>query len=392
MANLFQTPELISKLLAIHVENSLVLGKLANKDFKDTFLNQKTGGSIEYDKPTKFLVQDGADITSTFQDITDSTGTINVNQRKHVAFKIPSQDLTLSAERLTEKYFKPMSIQLANKIDDVGAALYDGIYNVAGTAGTTPATFSAVAAAGKVLTKFAVPDRGRVAIVDPEAEYDIPNGLSSILQPNIVDGIIKEAHVGRVAKFDIFGDQNIKQHTAGDWAGTVLVAGASQTGTSLNLDGFTNSGAAQLKKGDVFSLALVNSVNPVSRADNAVVQTFTLTADATVTAGAATVLISPAITVTGVGQTVSVGPLDNAVVGKVPSHRANIAMHRDAMQLVTVPLVVPEDAMGGFSVKDGIGIRWIKWYDGKTDDQFYRMDVLFGWVLQYPEFAVRLMG
>jgi hypothetical protein len=84
--------------------------------------------------------------------------------------------------------------------------------------------------------------------------------------------------------------------------GTVLVNGGSQTGTSLTVDGLTEAPQA----GDTFTIAGVELV-------------YTVTADATVSSGAATLTISPAL---------DTSPADNAALTFLASDRTAGNKHR----------------------------------------------------------------
>lgn len=86
--------------------------------------------------------------------------------------------------------------------------------------------------------------------------------------------------------------------------GTVLVNGGSQTGTSLTVDGLT----AAPQAGDTFTIAGVELV-------------YTVTADATVSSGAATLTISPAL---------DTSPADNAALTFLASDRTAGNKHRFA--------------------------------------------------------------
>lgn len=86
--------------------------------------------------------------------------------------------------------------------------------------------------------------------------------------------------------------------------GTVLIAGGSQTGTSLVVDGLTSAP----QQGDTFSIAGVELI-------------YTVTADATVSSGSATLAISPAL---------ASSPADNAAITFLSSDRTGGNKHRFA--------------------------------------------------------------
>lgn len=91
--------------------------------------------------------------------------------------------------------------------------------------------------------------------------------------------------------------------------GTPLVNGASQTGTSLDIDGLTSAPQA----GDVFKIAGVDLV-------------YTVTTDATVTSGAATLAINPAL---------DSSPADNAVITFLSTSRDGATRTRFAKYNLT---------------------------------------------------------
>jgi hypothetical protein len=221
-----------------------------------------------------------------------------------------------------------------------------------------------------------------------------------------VEDMIRKGYLNTIAGLDIFGDQNVKRHTKGTATGTPLVNGAAQNVTyasrtnganlwtsSLITDGWSNSITA-LKDGDIFTIAGVNSVNPISKDDTGNLQQFTVVGDtASDGTGNATITVSPPIISSGVFQTVSAAPADNAAITVVASHSANIAFHKNAFALVTVPLELPDSA--GFKAREsynGLSVRVVKDYDIDADEEIIRLDILYGVKAVDPRLAVRLLG
>lgn len=399
MANTILTPTVIAKEAALQTVNNMVMGNLVHRDFKNEFV--KIGASVQYRRPVKFTVNDGADITSAIQDVTEYKDTITIDQRKNVAFEIPTQDLTLSIEEISERYIKPASIRLANQIDAAGAALYKNVYNCEGTAGTTPNTFALLGAPSKKLNMFAVPMENRNMILDPAAHFQAADVMKGLYNPQMVADAWRSNSIGKIAGMDTFMDQNVKYHTKGVGTGTPLVNGtiAAATGNpdtpfSMATDGWTNSVTGIVKAGDILTFAGCNSVNPISGEDTGELQQFVVTADADsgASTGPSNILILPAPIISGAYRTVVAMPANDAVITLTASHRANLAFNKNAFALVTVPIEVPDSATGAAITYKNVSIRYIKWYDGRTDKQIYRLDILYGWKCIYPEFAVRLRG
>lgn len=404
MANAIITPSIIAKEAIMQLENNLVMGNNVHREYKKEFVN--VGDTVNVRMPVDFTVTDGA--TRSNQDVVEKNSNVVVDQRKHVSWKFTTQDMTLSIEEYSERYIKPAMIRLANTVDASLCNLYKKVYHSAGTAGTTPATFAALAAAAQKMDEVGVPDDGqRKLVLNPAAHWSLADGLKGVYNQKRVEEFIGRGYLGQIANFNIFGDQNIKAHTKGTATGTPLVNGGSQAVTyasltsgssfwqsSLVTDGWTNSVTGILKAGDVFTIAGVYAVNPISKESTGALQQFTVLADANSDgSGNATLTVSPPIISSGVHQTVNATPGDNAAITVVNSHAANMAFHKNAFALVMCPLELPDSA--GFKAREthnGMSVRVVKDYDIDADEEIIRLDILYGVKAVDPRLAVRLLG
>jgi hypothetical protein len=397
MANTIITPTVIAKEALMQLENSLVMGKRVHRDYKKEFV--KVGSTVSIRKPVKFVASTGA--TRVNQDVTEATTSIVIDQQKHVSWNFSSVDLTLSIAEYSERYIKPAMIALGNAVDSSLCDLYKDVFMAAGTAGTTPATFAALGAAGQKLDDGAVPRDSRSIVMNPAATWSMADALKTLNNPEMVEDFVRSAKLGKVAGFDLYMDQNIKSHVKGVATGTPLVNGASQVSTyptattSLATDGWTVSTTDIIKAGDIITLAGVNRVNPVSKVDTGVLQQFTVTANASsgATTGPATLIISPAIIVSGPYQTVTAAAADNAAIVVVANHAANLAFNKNAFALVVCPMELPDGAT--FKAREsanGFSVRTIKDYDIDNDVDIIRIDILYGVKTIYADLACRLLG
>lgn len=402
MANTIITPSVIANEALMQLENNLVMGKLVHREYKKEFV--KVGESVSIRKPVKFEVSTGA--TRVNQDVQEASTTLTVDQRKHVSWKFSTQDLTMKIEEYSERYIQPAMIALANNVDSALTGLYKGVFANVGTAGTTPTTFLHFGAAARRMDEMAVPTEQRRLVLNPAAALTAADMLKGLYNPELVKGAVRGRTIGPLAGFDTYMDQNIKRHTTGVWGGTPLVNGASQsvtyataahtygsTSQTLNVDGLTVTTGA-VKQGDVFTIAGVNSVNPVSKEDTGVLQEFVVQADGTANgSGQIALTVSPAIITSGAFQTVTAAPADNAAITLIASHSANLAFHKNAFALVTCPLELPDGAAWKAQQSaNGLSVRVVKDYDIATDDEIIRIDILYGVKALYPELACRLLG
>lgn len=390
MSNTLLSPTVIAKEVAMQVENQCVLANNVHRQFKKEFV--KIGDTVTVEKPLKFVANDGADITSQIQDVTEQSTTLQIGYRKNVAWKFSAKELTLNIKDYSEKYIKPALIPLCNSLDTSIADQYKYIPYAAGTAGTTPSTFANLGAAAQNLDENSIVQEDRRIVFDPAARWSMADAFKNFYDA----GTAKRARKGLVAEMAGFGkilmDQNIAYHTAGATAGTTLVNGAGQTGDTLEVDGFTAATAA-LKAGDVFTIEDVYHVNPVSKESTGKLQQFTVTADTAAVSNSAELPISPSIITSGAYQTVSAGPGDGAAVTFLASHKANLAFHKNAFSLVTVPIEIPDSVKwSARTTHNGLSVRIIKGYDILKDEEIIRLDLMWGVKTIYPEMATRLLG
>lgn len=393
MGNKILTPTVIAKEALMQLNNNLVMGGLVHTDYKNEFV--KIGSSVTIRKPVKFKVTDGAILER--QDVVEESTSITVDKRKHVAWAFDTQTLTLSIEEYSERYIKPAVIQLANQVDMDLTGLYVDVNRASGSAGTTPATFAALGDAARVMDDLAVPDDLRRLVLNPKANWSLADAFKGLYWTKKVEEVVKRGYLGNVANFDIYSSQNIKKHTTGTWAtsGTIQVKTAPTSGaTEIKLKGFTEGGT--IKVGDVFTIATVYAVNPITRQATADLQQFTVTEEEVAdSSGYATVKVSPAIVYVdgGARNTVDSLPAVDDNITKVANHIANLAFHKNAFALVTVPLEMPDSV--GFKARlteNGISIRVLKDYDIVNDEETIRLDIMYGVKTIYPDLAVRLLG
>lgn len=402
MANAIITPDIIAKEALMQLENNIVMGKLVHRQYKEEFV--KVGATVDVRKPVKFVASDGAARVN--QDVEEASTPFTIDKRKHVSWKFSTQDLTLSIEDYSERYIRPAMIALANQVDSDLCSLHTGIFQNVGD-NATPATFLEFGAASTRLDEAAVPSEDRRLVLNPQGHLYAADLLKGLYNPELVKGAVRGISVGPLAGFQTYMDQNIKRQAQGaGWGGAPAVAGAGQnvtyanaghqhgsTSQTLNITG--NTTATPINKGDKFTIAGVYAVNPVSKETLDFLQEFVVntTVNTTVTSGAAAINISPAIITSGPFQTVSAAPGATAAITAAGSHVANLAFHKNAFGLVTVPLELPDGA--SFKAREshkGYSVRVVKDYDIDTDEDVIRLDILYGVKTLYPELACVLRG
>lgn len=383
------------------LHNNLAFVKGIDRQYDDKFAQTggKIGESLRIRLPNKFEVREGAVMNA--QAIVEESVTLQVATQRGVDLNFTSAELALDIDDFGKRFLQPAMAKLATKIDIIAIEeAYRNTYNQVGAPGTTPATSLVWLQATQKLNEFATPmDDERYACINPAAQAATVDGLKSLFNDgDSLSKQYKKGTMGTALGLHFAVDQNIKQHTPGAFAGSVLVNDTVVSGdTDISLDAFTDAGPT-VKQGDIFTIAGVNAVNPESGEDTGSLMQFVVTADKTgATNAIADVAISPAIISSGAKKTVTALPADNAVItfagtASTP-YAVNIVHHRDAYTLATADLPLDDGAdFAAREVYDNISMRIWRAGDIVNDKWPCRIDVLFGVKTIRPEMGCRVAG
>lgn len=397
MANNLLTNDIILKTALMEFTNNLVFAKTARRDYQDKF-NNTTGSTIRIRKPTRYEARTGQNIA--VQAINEQYTNITVGNMIGVDVEVTSTELALQLDDFNREVLRPSMVTLANKVDSLLYETSVDISNFVGVAGTAPNSFSIASDAEARLDSFGVPQgKDRFMMLKSFDAASMRSALYNTFNENFNKDIILNGSMGNLSGFDCYSVQNIIRPSRGsDTLGTPLVNGANQSGTSLILDGLAAN--AQVKRGALFTIAGVNSLNPTSRTDTGQLAQFVVTANAQADgSGNVTLSVSvndQGITDTGPYRNVSVLPPDNAAITFQATHTKNIAYHREAFALVTIKLPELADGESAFQKnmmdpKAKVNIRMTRQYQIANDQYVIRFDVLPA-VKCFPQYAAIVMG
>jgi hypothetical protein len=409
MANTTLTASIVAKAAVGILENELTMAGLVYRGYEDEF-NKKINGyqigdTITIAKPTDFTVRNT--ITASPQDVSEAKLTLQINQVAGVDFKFTSQQLTLNIDQLSERVIRPAMVQVANAIDIAVMSLYKDIPQWVGTPGTPIQTFAGFAKGAQNMDDRSVPNGDRYAVLAP-ADYWAMAGSQTALYNNQINGqSYRQGRIGEVGGIDTYKSQNAPTFTTGPMGGTPLVNGANQNTTydltgvntqSLITNGWTAAAAARVVAGDVFTLAGVFDVNPVTKAVLPFLKQFVVKANGSSDgSGNLTLTISPQIISSGAFQNVSAAPASGAALTFVgtanTAYRNSLFFDKNAFALCMVPMTKPPGAVDVSRVsKNGISVRVIPYYDGTNDVSNWRLDCIFGTKTVDSRLAVRVSG
>lgn len=407
--NSFNNEVRITKMATEVMRNSCAFAKTVNTEHKSEFEGSRTKQGVDVlirvpgfqDVRTGSAAQPGG--------YNDTTVPLTLTQYG-VDLAFTSKDLQFmveNGEAFKRNVLEPMIVPLANKIDSLGLALYNQVYNSVGTPGTSPSDLAYFLDAGALLDNFSCPRDARYATVSPKTNAKVVYGNRALFNKSSeIDSQYEKGIIDTGAGFKWQMDQNVKTHVVGTFGtSTPLMDGTTADGaTTINVNGWA-SGASTLNAGDIISIDGVYALNPVSKEATNELMQFRITTTTADSSGAmATLPISPAIILTGPTRNVSALPVNDAkvyVYGKNDNTYSakrsitDLLYHRNAFTLACIDMAVPDSVYWGTKVKaDGLpfSFRMVKTYNGNSDEELLRLDVMVGWALVRPEWAARVQG
>lgn len=398
--NSLLTIDMITQELMFQLENNLTFTKYVNRNYDDSFAQSgaEIGDTLTIRLPPLFKGRRGRNVQ--VEALNEQSVALTLDQQFGVDLDFSSKDLELSLSNFSERFLKSAAATIANDIDFMGLSEYVNVYNAVGTPGLVPNSLQTYTDGAALLDEEAVPRDGmRSSVIGTRMQSTIVNALQGLFHSSTeIERQYEEGTMGLAAGFKWSMDQNVNNHIVGPQGGAPLVNGANQVGSSLGTDSWTASAGRRLNRGDIFTIAGVNAVNPRSKADTGQLRWFVATADVDSDgAGNATIPISPTITIDGAYQTVTAAPADGAAITVLGAANVvspqGLLYHRDAFVLGTADLPLPRGTHEAARISDeqlGISIRMIWDYDVVHDQFICRTDVLYGWVTARAQLAVRV--
>jgi len=416
MANRTLQTSIIAKAAVRILENELGAAKAVYRGYEDEFSKSvngyEVGDTISIRRPADFTVRNGA--VASNQDVSEGKTSLVINNQKGIDFSFTSKELTLDITELSERVIRPAMIQLANQVDKDLLGLATSVPNWVGTPGESIKSFKDFATAVERMDELGVPKGDRSAFLAPSDFWGLLGTQTNLYVQDAARGAYREGALGNIAGVNTFMSQNVATFTTGSRSGaTIAVNGAITAATvtweavrdtNVQTIGIDGLGAATqtLAAGDVFTIADVYDVNPVTKQPLPFLKQFTVVENATgVTSAIAALKITPAMIWSGAHQTVAVKAgvtdLDNKAITPVGTastgYRQSMVFHKNAFALVMAPLVAPPGAVDvARESYKGISARLVPYYDGTNDVSKYRLDILYGIKAVDPRLAIRVSG
>lgn len=411
MANAFATQQKITNAFLLLLKNELVMGKLVTTQFDKEYRNETVavGDTVKVRRPPEFTVRSGA--TMSAQDIKAGTVDVVIDKQKGVDVQLTSKEASLDVDKLLENQtMKAKAAQLAQEIDSdlMGETLEFAHW--AGTPGQLINSASDFFVGVQKAMEYGIPMDDLHGILSPADHFALAGSFTALsASDETVKKAIEKAKLPMVGGVQPYVSQNVKVLTVGTRAasGAAQVDGASQNVTydsvrttyqqTLNVKGLT--AGHTIKRGEVFTIAGVNAVNPRSKADLGFLQKFVVLTDATADgSGLAALTIANPIITSGAYQTVTAAPADSAAIiwmgTASTAYAQNAIFHRGSIALVSVKLEEPKSGIYAYASdpETGISVRTWSQSDITNDVHATRTDVLYGVSNLDRRLGLRLSG
>ena len=413
LANTVITNQVIARRALDILRNENQFIKMVSRDNQSMFgtarNGYKNGSTIGIRNPNDYVLRSGP--TAVPQSTVETKQNLVVAKQVGADLSFSNVELTLNVVDFSTRFIEPaINIIVGGIATDVisGAErIPNVVHNVDVNNNTTNPTFGTFARANSVLNNNAVPSGPdkRLLFVDPITMGNSVTSFAGLFnsQSKIADqystGLVKDNVIG----MNWLQDQTVPKHTTGAYGTPPTVNGANQTGAFLTISASTGI----INAGDIFTLPGVFGVNGVTKASTGQLRTFTVdAAPGTVFAAGTTSLpiyppLTPGLTVMNAQgnfqvarQTTTVSPASGAALVFIfnagETYRKNFVMHPQAITLAVVPLEVPtgNGVIDSYTAsEDGLSVSVVTFFDGTNFQQITRMDVLYGYLWQRPEFA-----
>lgn len=284
----------ITRLAVRLFKNSNAFIQNIDTQYDDQFAVEgaKIGDTLRIRLPNDYTVADGPALSA--QETNEQSTSLVVNFQRHVDTTFTAAQLSLSMQDFSERVAAPMMNNLAGNVakqvmTGVEGGVSNFVANFDGSGAIIPPTSQTFLDADALLTTRSAQEFDRSVVTSPPTMARAVGTMQGLFNPQTdISRQYRKAQVYQALNFRWFRDQTTLVHTTGTFtAGTVN--GAGQSGLTLT----TNAITGTLKKGDIITIAGVNSVNRVTKGDDGTLQQFVVTAD--VATLATSIPIYPAI-------------------------------------------------------------------------------------------------
>ena len=398
-------------------EASRVVSKTVDTQLLSGKFNPSSGSTVDFKRPHDYnsIRTSGGDISSSAKsDIIAGKATGTVQDYFTAATEWGNVEEALELDQL-DQILEPMARRIVTDMElDLAAFIRNNASLKYGTHGNAVDAWGDVAGAGALMDSVGVPmSDDKCYLMNPFTTTALSSAQNGL---NAADGLVRTAWEKAQISSNFGGmmaltSNALSSFTSGDSADRVGALASTPDSTyvtakdtmqqTLSVSGLDGT---VIRAGDMVTIAGVNRLNvatrqPILDATGAqVAWTGTVVADATVTGGAATIVVSGAAIYEANGQynNVTAAPTSGDVVTILGAastlYQPNLFYTKQAFGVCTVklPKLYSTDTIA--TTSDGFSIRVSKYADGDANTQKIRFDLLPAYACFNPLFAGQGFG
>lgn len=382
MANTILTHQMIAreaaKLLEEHSPFLANINKGRQDEFGEAVGGYKKGDTVKIEIPQSGVVFNGAVFAEggSATDVKQRHVNLTLDTQKHIGIRFGTKERVLDIAEFKERILRPQMATLSSVVEaDLIKKAVLATPNFVGTPGTVPSSMKTFAQARSVLNRFLAPATDRFTLISSEINVELTDEARKLFNPSKESSkAFLEGSLGHAMGADFYEHQSIPVLANGA-AATVTVNGANQTGKTLTIAATTPG----IAKGQVFTIAGVFSVHPLTGVSTGKLQQFVAVEDAASTS----LQVFPEIIPSGPGKNVTASPANGAALtfagAASTSYRESLMIHKNAFTVATAPLPVIAGCEGYTArLPNGLSVRVMTGGDFTNDAENTRIDILYG--------------
>lgn len=394
MSNTVLTHEKVAKLAApMLVEESQFIKAINREREKEFGTNQggyTAGRKVRIKVPPIPVVTDGATVVDADSDINMKERYVElaVDTQKHVSLQFTSVEKALDITDFKERFLRPAIRSLATNVDaDLLRKAIVTVNNFTLIGGSEAHPLAPFGRAREMMARNLAPDDARISLLSSGLTNTLIDSSGTLFNPTAeISKQYKEGYIGRARGFEFVESEHIWTQQYGSKTTGITVSGPSQTGGNLVIGNVVNGDT--FKAGQVFTIAGVYQLHPITRQSTGRLMQFTILKDVTSAGTTAQLNIFPEITPHMINTdkqanaTVDASPANSAVItfsaaaGSVIDQA--LCFQKHAFGAAFVPLEVQPSSEGYSFNADTMALRVMSGGDWKTDKGGTRIDVLYG--------------
>ncbi len=397
------THKKISLEAADMLEETLVFARSINRNREKDFAKKDgyaIGDEVTIGIPPIPVVTDGVDFSEEDAKLNakERSVKLKIDTHKHVGLRFSMAERTLQIDDFKKRFLQPAINSLATAIDaDLVKRAILSVNNYVLQSPTEKHPTAAFGRARSALNQALAPHTGRFALLSSDFTNSIVDTSGTLFNPTAeISKQYKEGYIGRARGFEFIESEYLFAQTYGTATG-LTVSGANQKGGTLTV---AITSGQTIKKGQVFTIAGVYLIHPITRQSTGKLMQFVVLADVTASGATENVSIYPEIS----PDTVSSVRQANANVNASPAASAAITFGGSVNAIIDQALCYTENAFAaafvpvpvvpgcdGHKVSDNqIGLTIQTGGNFNNLSEGTRIDVMYGFTTVRGNHAVRV--